>query len=221
MTALHSRIRSDIEAQILSGRLPTGARLPNETELMQTWGCSRMTVNKAMSALSAAGLIERRRKAGSFVAVPRLQSTVLDIPDLQAQAEARGETYEFRLVMRNVIDHQLELEGVHVRAGLPLCFEYRVINLDAVPEAAAIDFSSLSPGSWLLSQVPWSEGENRISAIAARHAMARHLELPEGAACLKVDRETWQNGKMVTFVQQVFDGAHYSLVARFGGPVTP
>ncbi len=217
MTALHSRIRADIEARILSGGLPAGARLPNETELMQTYSCARMTVNKAMSALAAAGLIERRRKAGSFVAVPRLLSTVLDIPDLQAQAEARGESYEFRLLSRRVDGETLELEGVHVRAGLPLCHEHRVINLKAVPEAAGIDFAVASPGSWLLRQVPWTEGENRISAVAARHAVAKHLELPEGAACLRVERETWQNGRLVTTVQQVFDGAHYSLVARFGG----
>ena len=217
MTALHSRIRADIEAQILSGALPPGARLPNESELMQTYACARMTVNKAMSALAAAGLIERRRKAGSFVAVPRLSATVLEIPDLQAQAEARGESYQFRLLSRHIHDHNLELEGVHVRAGLPLCHEHRTISLKAVPEAAEVDFAAVSPGSWLLRQVPWTEGENRISAVAARHGVAKHLELPEGAACLKVERETWQNGQLVTFVRQVFDGAHYNLVARFGG----
>ncbi|MEI9904606.1 MAG: GntR family transcriptional regulator [Asticcacaulis sp.] len=135
MTPLHSRIRSDIETRIHSGELAPGARLPNETELMQAWGCSRMTVNKAMSALSAAGLIERRRKAGSFVAVPEMSATVLEIPDLQAQAEARGESYEFRLLTCKVMDDNLELEGVHVRAGLPLCHEYRVISLEAVPES--------------------------------------------------------------------------------------
>lgn len=217
MTALHARIRADIEAQILSGALPPGTRLPVETELMQTYACARMTVNKAMSALAAAGLIERRRKAGSFVAVPTLSATVLDIPDLQAQAEARGESYEFRLLMRRVMGNNLELEGVHVRAGLPLCHEYRIISLAAVPDAADVDFACRSPGSWLLQQVPWSEGENRISAVAAHRAVARHLELPEGAPCLRVERETRLDGHIVTFVQQVFDGAHYTLVARFGG----
>ncbi len=215
MTALHNRIRTDIEARILSGALAPGARLPVETELMQTYACARMTVNKAMSALAAAGLIERRRKAGSFVAVPGLSATVLDIPDLQAQAEARGESYRFRLLSRRLDGDNLELEGVHVRAGLPLCHEHRVINLKAVPEAAEVDFATISPGSWLLKQVPWSEGENRISAIAVHREQARLLELPEGSACLKVERETRRRGRVITTVQQVFDGAHYSLVARF------
>ncbi|MEI9905419.1 MAG: UTRA domain-containing protein [Asticcacaulis sp.] len=194
MMPLHSRIRQDIETRIHNGELAAGARLPNETELMQTYACSRMTVHKAMSALSTAGLIERRRKAGSFVAVPRISATVLEIPDLQAQAEARGESYEFRLLSRNIIDGNLELSGVHVRAGLPLCHEYRVIGLKAVPEAEQVDFAAISPGSWLLSHVPWTEGENRISAVAANAQTARLLELPPGAACLKVERTTWRNG---------------------------
>jgi len=35
---------------------------------MAQYGCARATVNKAVSALAAAGLIERHRRAGSFVA---------------------------------------------------------------------------------------------------------------------------------------------------------
>jgi GntR family histidine utilization transcriptional repressor len=67
---------------------------------MAQFGCSRMTVNKAMSALAEEGLIVRRRRAGSFVARPRVHSTVLDIPDIQAQIVARGEAYRFDLLDR-------------------------------------------------------------------------------------------------------------------------
>ena len=48
----HERIRSEMEAEILSGALKPGERLPTEQELMQRYGCSRMTVNKALSALA-------------------------------------------------------------------------------------------------------------------------------------------------------------------------
>ena len=52
---LHARIRAEIEARILSGEWPPGYRIPPETELVATYGCSRMTVNKAMSSLAAEG----------------------------------------------------------------------------------------------------------------------------------------------------------------------
>ncbi len=213
--SLHTRIRNDIAARIRSGDLPPGARIPFEHDLMQIYGCARMTVNKALTALATEGLIERRKKAGSFVAVPKMSAMVLDIPDIEAQVLARGETYDFRLIGRNFVDDTLELVGVHICGGRPLCYEYRVIYLQAVPAAATMDFTHMSPGGWLLKQVPWTTAENRISALSVSGDIAQHLALPEGAACLRVDRTTWQNGQPVTFVQQIFDGANYHLVARF------
>ena len=55
--SLHARIRSDIEARILSGKWPPGHRIPPEKDLMRVWDCSRMTVNKAVAALAAQGFV--------------------------------------------------------------------------------------------------------------------------------------------------------------------
>jgi len=44
---LHQRIRTDIEAKILSGAWGPGFRLPFEHELMTEYGCARMTVNRS------------------------------------------------------------------------------------------------------------------------------------------------------------------------------
>ena len=54
---LHKRIRTDISARILSGAWPPGFRIPFEHELMAEYGCSRMTVNKALAPLAESGLI--------------------------------------------------------------------------------------------------------------------------------------------------------------------
>ena len=43
--ALYQRIRADLEDKILSGRWPPGYRIPFEHELVETYQCSRMTVN--------------------------------------------------------------------------------------------------------------------------------------------------------------------------------
>ena len=62
---LHLRIQNDVERSILSGEWPPGHRIPFEHELTVQYGCSRMTVNKALTDLVKRGLIERRRKAGT------------------------------------------------------------------------------------------------------------------------------------------------------------
>ena len=62
---LYKQIRLDIERRILTGEWPPGHRIPFEHELMTRYGCSRMTVSKALSELAQADLIERRRRARS------------------------------------------------------------------------------------------------------------------------------------------------------------
>ena len=99
---LYKRIRADIEKRILTGEWPPGHRIPFEHELVARYGCSRMTVNKALSELAQADLIERRRRAGSFVRRPQHQSAVLKIADMRAEITALGRTYGYELIGRKL-----------------------------------------------------------------------------------------------------------------------
>ncbi len=227
--ALHQRITADIEDKIRSGAWPPGFRIPFEHELTAQYGCARATVNKAVSVLATAGLVERRRRAGSFVARQHIQSAVLEIPDIEAEVTRRGQAYGYCLLSRALrrIDATdpdearlgagsgLEIHCLHLADGQPLALEQRLINLDVAPGAVEADFAKVSPGSWLLRHVPWSEAEHRISAINPDRADARLLKVRPADACLSVRRWTWRIGEGVTFVRQIFPGDAYDLVARF------
>ena len=223
--ALHTRIHSTIEGRILSGEWEPGRRVPSEAELMSEYGCARMTVSKALSALAGAGLIDRRKGAGSFVARPRARSLVLDVPDLAAELEARGQTYAYRLLHHSLADELpdtgltgpvLHLVGLHSADAAPLAWEERWVSLPAVPTMAEVDFTHSPPGSWLLHHTPWTEAEHRIGAAAADADCAEALGVAPGAACLTVERRTWRGGEGITLVRQWFLAGHYELVARFG-----
>src|SRR5215470_11559408 len=95
---LYKKIRLDIERRILSGEWPPGHRIPFEHELMASYRCSRMTVNKALSELAQADLIERRRRAGTFVRRPKFLSAVLKIADIRAEIGALGRSYGYELM---------------------------------------------------------------------------------------------------------------------------
>ena len=224
---LGEQIRSEIEARILSGNLAPGARLPTEMELMEQFACSRMTVNKALSALVVSGLIERRKRAGSFVSRPRVHSMVLDIPDLAEEIAARGQLHRYRLVRRKVRPARSELfgrtggrilalDGVHFADGSPFAVEHRQVDLAAVPDMETVRFDDLAPGSWLLRHIPWDEAESRIAAEGAAGEVADLLGVPSGSATLLIERRTWRGEDSITFVRQHFRGDLYDLVARFG-----
>jgi GntR family histidine utilization transcriptional repressor len=227
---LHERIRCDIEGQILSGAVRPGDRIPSELELMEVYGCSRMTVNKALSRLSHAGLVQRRKRAGTVVAERPTELMVLDVPDLPHEIARRGQTYGYALVERLVRapthdgEEQLLagggkllfLRGVHLADGVPFACEERLVSLNAVPEMLEADFASEPPGSWLLRHIPWTEAENRIGALAASPRSALLLGVAPGAACLKIERRTWRGAEHITFVRQLFVAGQYELAARFG-----
>jgi GntR family histidine utilization transcriptional repressor len=225
---LHRRIYAELEGRILSGDWAPGSRIPFEHELTARYGCSRMTVNKAISELAGRGLVTRRRRAGTFVAPPRAHAAILAIPDLGAEIAERGQTYGFRLLERREREPRtgeeqdlagdgglLELECLHLSDDAPFALERRLIALAAAPEAAVTDFSTTPPGAWLLDSAPWTEAEHRISAVAASAGEARLLGLKSGTACLCVERRTWRDGQGVTRVWQTFPGDRYDLVARF------
>jgi GntR family histidine utilization transcriptional repressor len=227
---LNRRIRADIEAKILSGEWGPGHRIPYEHELMAQYGCARMTVNKVVSELAAAGLIERRRRAGSFVAAPRIQSAILQIPDIEAEVTARGEAYRYELLRlerraaaRSVPaewtlaprGRVLEISCRHMAGSRPFALEHRLINLSAVPEAAAVDFTRQAPGSWLVGHVPWTAAEHKIAAVNAVPEMAKLLDIPDGSACLELVRRTWRGDENITLVRQTFRGDLFDLVAHF------
>src|SRR5215212_1402588 len=147
--SLHQRILTEIEERILSGSWPPGSRIPFEHELMKKYHCSRMTVSKVLTQLANAGLIERRRKAGSFVARPQSQSAILEIQDIRNEVLALGVPYRFEISHRrrrrsvradldrldvSVPGSVLELTCRHFAGPRPFCLESRIINLAAVPE---------------------------------------------------------------------------------------
>lgn len=222
---LERRIRSEIEGRIRSGEWRPGHRIPFEHELVAAYGCSRGTVSKALGALAGAGLIERRRRAGSFVARPQIHSAVMGIPDLAQLVQTRGETYFWSLKTQNrrrvpiprveSPGPLLSLEGVHHAGRRNFAIEDRLIDLDTVPEALDADFAAEAPGSWLLGHIAWSDARHRISAVGASRRQATRLGVRPGTPCLQVERWTWRSGRFVTFVRQLFPGDAFDLIGEF------
>jgi len=230
LMSLHQRILADIQGNILSGRWEPGRRIPVERELMQQYSCSRMTVNKVLTQLAQAGIIERHRKVGSFVGRPQSQSAVLSISDIKVEVAALGLPYRFEILERHKRRSRrddrvllgadatvpvLELICRHFAKNQPFCDEYRLINLQAVEGAAAETFDEISPGAWLLQQVPWNFAEHRIRASGAVADVATRLKVKAGSPCLIVERKTRSESSPITFVRLTYPGSLHELVATF------
>jgi GntR family histidine utilization transcriptional repressor len=227
---LHDQIVRDLRTPILSGKWQPGHKIPFEVDLARRYDCSRMTVNKALTQLANAGLIERRRRSGSRVAHPRAQSAILEIRDIESEVLSLGLPYTYRLFARAVrgvsaADRAqlrlpsrgsvLDVTCVHFAASWPFCLEQRIINLKAVPEARVEDFEKVAPGQWLLTRVLWSAAEHVIRSVAADNEAAEKLNVSVGAPCLVVERRTSRADASITFVRLTYPGESHELVAKF------
>ena len=226
--SLHQTILDDIRGKILSGEWGPGTQLPFEQDLARDYGCSRMTVNKVMTQLAASGLVERRRKAGTFVRRPQSYSAIMQIADIRHEVEALGLAYHYEILKRQVRPSSpsetsrfkgpvtvLDIHCRHFAARRPFCFENRQINLEAVPDAEHEEFDEQSPGAWLVSRIPWSDADYHIRAVAADDAIARSLLIAPGAPCLWMERRTENLGETVTLVSLTYPGSDHQVMARF------
>lgn len=70
--SLAHEVVEGVTAQIQSGQLRPGDKLPTESEIMRQYGVSRTVVREALSRLQAACAVETRHGIGTFVLEPAL-----------------------------------------------------------------------------------------------------------------------------------------------------
>ncbi len=226
-------VKAVILGRIRSGELVPGDTVPGEEALAGEFGCARVTVNRALRELAEAGVVERRRRAGTRVLDPTPRDAEMAVPSVRAEIEATGAQYRYELLGRRIAAPPREVRAalglgarartLHLRcrhwAGGPAGdsvhqAEERWINLDVVPAAREADFAAAGPNDWLIRAMPLSRVEHVFSAANAGAAEAELLGLAPGAAVFVVERRTWIDGRAITWARLVHPGATHRLVAR-------
>lgn len=220
MTAFDSRswrgVQSELLRRIHEKEWPPGSLLPNEADLAAEFGCARTTVNRAMRELAGAGLIDRKRRAGTRVALHPASRIVLDIPIIRLEVEQRNAEWRYSLLDRQIAPAPLRITGrlglkrntamlhltsLHYADNHPFLHEDRWINPAAVPGVKDVDFGTISANEWLIENAPYTGGDISFSAVNADRELAELLEAPEGAAIFVVDRITWNRDEPITAVR--------------------
>lgn len=92
-SALVGQVIENLQYSISSGEWPVGSKLPLETELLETFGVSRVTLRQAVQALVHVGVLETIQGKGTFVLASHEIDTVLSRylrgEDLRHLLEAR------------------------------------------------------------------------------------------------------------------------------------
>lgn len=212
----------EVRRRIHARDWPPGALIPNEADLAAEFGVARATVNRALRTLAEAGLLDRRRKAGTRVALQPVAKATLDIPVLRLEVETRGKTYGYRLLTRREAVPPgkiatamltgpaplLHIRALHLADDAPYALEDRWINPAVIPAARDQAFTAISANEWLLAHAPYTHGEIGFSATNAAQSEAADLGCAPGAALFVLERLTWDHDRAITRVRISYAPGH-------------
>jgi len=224
-------VKAAILARIVSREWPPGALIPSEEDLARAHGCARATANRALRELAESGIVERRRKAGTRVALRSARGAVFDIPVVRVEIERAGKRYGYRRLARaehaadDALIGRLDVATgapalfvrcLHLADGEPYQLEHRWISLDAAPAARAESFAHISPNEWLVREIPYSRAEHAFSAATPEQTERDLLRLGADEPVFVIERRTWLGAAPVTYVRLSHPGARYRMVSRLG-----
>jgi GntR family transcriptional regulator, histidine utilization repressor len=208
-------IRAEVLRRIRVRDWPPGAMIPTEEDLAVEFGVARATVNRALRELAGAGVLERRRKAGTRVAALPVRKATLDIPVIRQEVEARGQVHSFQVLKQTFMAppvpiasrlgiaqglRLLYLETLHLADGRPFAHEVRWLNSEVLPRPLP-DFQSLSANEWLVSHVAYVTGDIAFGAEGANAREAAVLGVAPGTALFITERTTWTAESPITLVR--------------------
>ena len=84
---------------LVERRFQTGDKLPNEMELAEELGISRVTLREAIRILCTRGLVEIKRGRGTFVTSYELPAAGADLSPLETVSASNRELLEIRMMV--------------------------------------------------------------------------------------------------------------------------
>ncbi len=226
MSVTYKSVKENMLTRIMDREWAPGETVPHEEDLARSYGCARATVNRALRELADAGLVERRRKAGTRVVQRETRGATFQIPLVRVEIEKTGRAYGYRLLRRSTVLSDSDLVGrfdtsegnpilhlqcLHLADGEPYQLENRWIDLKTVPDAADEDFEIIGPNEWLLSAIPFTHAEHVFSAAMPNGDEREHLQLDSTDAVFIIERRTWLSGNPVTYVRLSHIGSSFRL----------
>jgi DNA-binding GntR family transcriptional regulator len=151
---LHHQVYLDLKGALDAGEWLPGDRVPTERDLASRYGCSLITVRRALSELAREQRLERTRGKGTFVLRPRIDRDLAGTMSFTEEMQLRGLDPQTRLIgarpesagerIAQALGLQvgspiLSLERLRAAGGEPLLLEQVHLPAERFPGLLASD----------------------------------------------------------------------------------
>jgi GntR family transcriptional regulator, N-acetylglucosamine utilization regulator len=232
---LYQQLYDILRGELTRGQWKPGELLPAESELMQRFEVSRITVRQVLDMLVRDGLIYRQQGRGTFVAHPTIEQTQVRIVSFTEDMHQRGfrpgtEVLEAGLIPAPAdIAARLAVEPGEELAHLrrlrtaddePMSIEDAYLVHHYFPGVLSGDYTT-SPLRRTLEEkygVRLVRAKQVLRAVMAPRDLARLLSVRQGAALLFIERVSFSAQSVpVEFLRIHYRGDRYVLYNELAG----
>ena len=131
---LHHQVYLDLKASIDAGDWQPGDRLPPERELAASYGCSLITVRRALDELSRERRLIRSRGRGTYVSAPPIDRNLQGSLSFAEEMRRLGKEPDTRLVAaRPQSATETVAAALRIEAGSPTVYLERLRSASGTP----------------------------------------------------------------------------------------
>ena len=232
---LYQQLHEVLRGNIMRGEWKPGDLIPAESELIEQYGVSRITVRQVFDMLVQEGLIYRQRGRGSFVAHPTVEQMLQRLVSYTDDMRQRGFAPSTRTLSAGLLpapediagqllvqpgEELARIERLRLADGEPMSVEESYLIHRHVPGILEKDFVA-SPLREVIDRnynIRWERARQVIRAINASRVLAETLSVRPNAALLFIERVSYtQQGVPVEFLRVYRRGDRYALHSELRG----
>lgn len=222
---LYLQIKETLKKQILSGDYAPYQRMPSESELMNTFGVSRITVRQALRDLHGEGLIFSTQGKGTFASKPKAMQDIQHLEGFDEAMKPQGYETSARLISIREATVSKDIQEKLGTAKEKVVEVVRIRYLNREPVSVDRSYFPLAIGQALFSKdlshdifpmlenqlgIVLGRAEISLEARPADADVAALLELVPGSPIMWVERLTRDSaGRPIDFEYLAFRGDSY------------
>lgn len=218
---LYQQLADALRRQIGEGVYRPGDRLPSESELCARYGVSRITVRAALDQLAVAGLLQRQRGRGTFVAAQPVEHQLIRLTDFVEDMVAAGLHPSSRIIHLGEeaataeVAAQLDLlpgtlvvrlDRLRLADGAPIAFDvtYLPLRYGRLLDHAGLEEQTIYQQLEGQYGIPIVSGTFLVEAGTADAHLAELFGAERGAPLLVIHRTSYTEGREPIYYQRRF-----------------